>query len=108
MNIINVLPELFAIFFSLLVAFISFLENMTLKEVSINTIFSIFIFYIIGFALKSLIDKFQKDAKENKKKDAVVNNIHEKDTPADNENNKDNKENKNDKIDEHDSPADKR
>lgn len=59
---IGILPELLALVFSMVVAIISFAQGMTLKEVSIQTIFSIFIFYLIGLFLKNALVKVHRDA----------------------------------------------
>lgn len=61
MSIIKILPELCALIFSIMVAIIGFSKGMTLREVSINTLVSIFAFYIVGEIIKRAIIRLRND-----------------------------------------------
>lgn len=59
---IGILPELLALVFSACVAIIGYAQGMTLREVSIQTIFSILVFYLIGLVLKSTFSRLHREA----------------------------------------------
>lgn len=59
---IGILPELLALVFSACVAIIGYAQGMTLREVSIQTIFSILVFYLIGLFLKSTFSRLHREA----------------------------------------------